>query len=67
MVKMGKDFNCGCRVSGGWYLCHKHEDILIALLIEFDPDHINTISDIVQDKKGKTIKYVNERPMKDAK
>lgn len=27
----------------------------------------NTISDIIVDKKGRTIKYVNERPMKESR
>ena len=62
-MKMGTDFKCGCRISGAWYLCKKHEAVLIGLLDE----ETNTVSDIVQDRKGKTIKYVNERPMKDAK
>lgn len=64
---MGVDFKCGCRVSGGWYLCKKHESKLIGIL---DLDELNTestISDIVQDKNGKTLRYINERPMKDVK
>ncbi len=59
---MGTDFKCGCRISRGWYLCKKHEAILIGMLHE----ETNTISDIVQNKKGRTVKYVNEKPMKDA-
>ncbi len=65
---MGTDFKCGCRTSGGhWFLCKKHERDLLNSIERADLERSNTISDIVQDKKGRTIKYVNERPMKDAK
>ena len=62
---MGTDFKCGCRVSGAWYLCKKHEAELIILISEAELNS-NTISDVVQDKKGKTVGYKNERPMKEA-
>ena len=62
---MGTDFKCGCRVSGGWYLCEKHENKLIEIL-DLEQNE-STISDIVQDKKGRTLRYINKRPMKDAK
>jgi hypothetical protein len=26
---MGQDFKCGCRVAGSWFLCKRHEGILI--------------------------------------
>lgn len=32
--KMGTDFKCGCRVSGGWYLCKEHEIVLINLIAQ---------------------------------
>lgn len=60
---MGTDFECGCRVSGAWYLCSKHEVKLIGILDE----DTNTISEVVRDKKGNITGFVNERPMKDAK
>ena len=60
---MGTDFKCGCRVSGSWYLCNKHEARLIGILDEED----NTISDVVRNKKGKIKKFVNERPMEKVK
>ncbi len=62
---MGTDFKCGCRVSGAWFPCKRHENMLIDIINE--EENKNTISDIVTDKKGKTIRYENERPMKDAK
>lgn len=62
MVKIGKDFSCGCRVSGGhWFLCSKHEIKLIDLLHE---PETNTVSDVVRDGKGNVIGFKNERPMK---
>ncbi len=64
---MGTDFKCGCRISGSWFLCDKHEGMLLDLINKADINTVNTISDIVQDKKGKTKKYINERPMKDSK
>lgn len=33
---MGTDFECGCRLSGSWFLCEKHEIKLIAILDEAD-------------------------------
>lgn len=61
---MGNEFKCGCRVSAGhWFLCKRHESVFIDMLHK---PETNTVSDIVQDKQGKTIKYVNERPMKEA-
>lgn len=37
---MGEDFKCGCRVSfGHWFLCSKHEDMIIE-------EEINTESDL---------------------
>lgn len=65
---MGTDFKCGCRNSGGhWFLCDKHELDLLNAIQNADLRTVNTISDIVQDKKGRTRKYINERPMEDAK
>jgi len=44
---MGTDFKCGCRCSGGWYLCNKHENALISLLSDDDED---CTSENVKDK-----------------
>lgn len=60
---MGQDFKCGCRVSGSWYLCEKHELVLINLITEAELNSENTISDVVRDKKGNVIKFINKRSM----
>lgn len=64
---MGTDFKCGCRVSGAWYLCKKHEAELIILISKAEMEHENTISDVVRNGKGNIKKFVNERPMKSSK
>lgn len=65
---MGTDFKCGCRTSlGAWYICKKHESKLIELLARAELNKENTISDVVRNGKGNIKKFVNERPMKDAK
>lgn len=67
---MGEDFKCGCRVSGAWYLCKKHESKLIEMITEFEFNkkfYRNTISDVIRDSKGNIKKFVNERPMEKAK
>lgn len=63
---MGTDFKCGCRVSGAWYLCRKHEDKIIELIAKDEVEN-NTVSDVVRDKKGSIKKFINERPMEKAK
>lgn len=41
---MGLDFPCGCRVSGSWFLCKRHEDAVIGMLTEYeDEDKIRTL------------------------
>lgn len=67
MIEMGTNFECGCRVSGAWYPCKKHEAKLIEMITDYENKFENTVSDIVTDKKGNTLRYENERPMKDAK
>lgn len=64
---MGTDFKCGCRVSGAWYLCKEHEIALINLIAQAELNIENTISNVVRDKKGNIKKFVNERPMENAK
>ena len=67
MVKIGSNFKCGCRVSGSWYLCKKHEADLISLISEAELNSVNTIADVIRNKKGRIKKFINERPMEKAK
>lgn len=64
---MGTDFECGCRISGGWYLCKKHESMLIVAIDDAEMNKFNTISDVKRNKKGIIKKFVNERLMEKAK
>jgi|TARA_B100002003_G_C13869536_1_gene425266 hypothetical protein len=63
---MGNDYDCGCRrdIYGKWTLCDKHE---VEFESKLEPINDNTIADVVRNKKGKIKKFVNERPMRDAK
>lgn len=68
VVTIGEDFKCGCRCSmGRWFLCDKHESELIYIIEKAELNKSNTISDVVRNGKGNVKKFVNERPMEEAK
>ena len=39
---MGSDFKCGCRISGSWFLCDKHEHELMDKLEPLEDNGVDT-------------------------
>ena len=52
---------------GHWFLCERHQSVLVDMLGQAEINRENTISDVKRNHKGNIRKFVNERPMEDAK